>query len=87
MKTLVRQLRHSNAERWKDEKFWGLTMKWIMDNYLVLISGIAVPAIYGLGKLFLKKDDKTQIKQKQKSGKNSTNIQVGGNVEINKKDV
>jgi hypothetical protein len=64
----------------------GVIMKWIMDNYLVLISGIAVPAIYGIGKLFLKKDDTKQIKQQQKSGKNSTNIQAGGNVEINKKD-
>ncbi|GEM_PF-3808914 len=63
-------------------------MQWIIDNYLVLISGIAVPAIYGLiNKFFFKKDNTKQISQKQKSGKNSTNIQVGGNVEINKKDV
>lgn len=63
-------------------------MKWIVDNYLVLISGIAVPAIYGLiTKLFFRKDEIKQIKQKQKSGKNSTNIQTGGNIEINKKDV
>lgn len=61
-------------------------MKWIVDNYLVLISGIAVPAIYGLvNKLFFKKDYTKKIKQQQKSGKNSTNIQVSGNVEINKK--
>ncbi len=60
-------------------------MNWIIENYLVLISGIAVPAIYGLINSFSKKDDTSQIKQKQKSGKNSTNIQVSGNVEINKK--
>lgn len=63
-------------------------MKWIVDNYLVIISGVGVPPImYILSKLFSKKDDTKQIKQKQKSGKNSTNIQVGGNIEINKKDV
>ena len=62
-------------------------MNWIIDNAPVLFSGIAVPpTIYLLSKFFLKKDDTKQIKQQQKSGKNSTNIQAGGNVEINKKD-
>jgi phosphotransferase system glucose/maltose/N-acetylglucosamine-specific IIC component len=62
-------------------------MKWIVDNYLVLISGLAVPAIYGmLNKFFFKRNDTKQINQKQKSGKNSINIQVGGNVDLDKKD-
>ncbi len=63
-------------------------MKWIIDNYLVLISGIAVPAIYVLiSTFFFKKNEIKQIQQKQKSGKNSINVQAGGNIEINKKDV
>lgn len=61
---------------------------WMVENYLVLISGIAVPPLWYLfKKLFLKKDDTYQIKQTQKSGKKSINIQSGKNIEINRKDV
>lgn len=61
---------------------------WIVEYYLVLISGIAVPPVwYLVNKFSLKKDDTYQIKQTQKSGKKSTNIQSGKNIEINRKDV
>ena len=42
-------------------------MNWIIDNYLVLISGVAVPAIYGIINFF------------KNNGKNITNIHTKGN--------
>ncbi|MGD0959553.1 MAG: super-infection exclusion protein B [Methylomonas sp.] len=36
-------------------------MKWIIDNYLVLISGIAVPAIYALLKLAFRQTNETMF--------------------------
>jgi hypothetical protein len=51
-------------------------MNWIIQNKEWLFSGIGVLIIT----LFIKKSSKPKkIKQKQKSGANSTNIQVGGN--------
>lgn len=61
---------------------------WISEHYLVLISGIAVPFIYALiTRIFFKKKSTKLIKQKQKSGDNSINIQAGENIEINRKDI
>ncbi len=51
---------------------------WIMDNIEWIFSGVGVAVIFALiGVLFKNKNGK-KIKQYQKSGNNSTNIQVGG---------
>jgi hypothetical protein len=60
-------------------------MQWLIDNREWVFSGIGI-FIFGLLITYFKNEDKDLIKQKQKSGKNSINIQVGGNVELNKKD-
>jgi len=54
-------------------------MKWILDNKEWIFSGVGV-AIVLLGiKIFKKPSHKGKnIKLKQKSGSNSTNIQIGG---------
>lgn len=58
----------------------------IVENYqlAMIITGLLILVVIAL---FFKNGDTKRIKQKQKSGKNSTNIQVSGNVEINTKDV
>ncbi len=61
-------------------------MEWIWNNKEWVFSGIGVFIIGLIITLFIKKNSK-KITQKQKSGNNSTNFQIGGNVEINKKDV
>lgn len=58
-------------------------MNWIISNKEWLFSGIAIAvplAIFGW--FFITKNNK----QVQKSGSNSTNIQVGGNVSIKSKN-
>jgi len=60
-------------------------MDWIIDNKEWIFSGIGV-FVLGLIITVVRKKNSKKISQKQKSGNNSTNIQVGGNVEINKKD-
>lgn len=60
-------------------------MNWIIDNKDWLFSGIAIAVPIALiGWFFVKKQNK-QNNQTQQSGTNSTNIQVGGNIEINSK--
>lgn len=57
-------------------------MQWILDNKEWLFSGIGVLIIsVFLGFIFRKKTD---IKQTQKSGKNSTNYQSGRDINIGK---
>ncbi|MBU1705968.1 hypothetical protein KKG19_04580 [Patescibacteria group bacterium] len=46
-------------------------------NYEWIFGGIGVATIAGLIKIFWKKPTNVDIRQKQKSGNNSTNIQVG----------
>lgn len=59
-------------------------MDWIIQNKEWLFSGIAIALPLALiGWLIKSRLTKKQI---QKSGKNSTNIQVGGNININSKD-
>ena len=53
-------------------------MNWIIENKEWLFSGIGIVLLSLLLKFFLKKRKEKSIKMKQKSGKNSTNIQVGG---------
>ena len=60
-------------------------MEWITENMKWIFSGIGVFAIGILINIFRRKKSKN-LSQKQKSGNNSTNIQIGGNVEINKKN-
>jgi len=54
-------------------------MDWILQNKQWLFSGIGVFFISLFGYFFKKQ---TGIKQSQKSGDNSTNLQVGGNLSI-----
>lgn len=59
-------------------------MDWIIENKEWIFSGIGVFILGIIINILRKKSNKTT--QRQKSGNNSTNIQIGGNVEINKKD-
>ena len=52
------------------------------NNYEWIFGGIGVAGIAGLVKIFWKKPSDVSIRQKQKSGDNSSNIQVG---QINEK--
>lgn len=58
-------------------------MDWIIENKEWLFSGVAVAIIGWIINLFISKKGKSQ---KQESGDNSTNIQVGGNFSIGSKD-
>ncbi len=55
-------------------------MEWLIENKTWLFSGaaIAIPLAI-IGWLFSRKSNK----QIQKSGNNSTNIQIGGNIKVN----
>ena len=57
-------------------------LAWISHNYEWVFSGIGV---FVLG-IIVATFKKNHLKQNQKSGNNSQNIQVGGNVGFNKKD-
>lgn len=57
----------------------------IVDNYQWVFSGIGVVFIAGVF-AFIKKKNSSKISQKQTSGDNSTNIQVGGNVQFTQKN-
>ena len=59
-------------------------MEWITNNIEWIFSGVGVLVISIIFH-FLKKNNHT-ISQNQKSGSESTNIQVAGNVEIHKKN-
>ena len=54
-------------------------MQWILDNKEWLFSGLGIVVITIAISLFSKKD---KSKQTQKSGKNSTNYQAGGDINI-----
>ena len=53
-------------------------MKWIIDNKEWIFSGIGVFILGLVLALFKNHKTKRNIKMKQKSGSNSTNIQIGG---------
>jgi len=59
--------------------------EWISNNYTWVFSGIGIFILSGIITFFKRKGNNT-IKQKQRSGKNSTNIQAGGNVEFTQKN-
>jgi len=63
----------------------GVNMSWIIENKEWLFSGIAIAIpLAVIGWFFVSKNNK----QVQKGGKNSTNIQIGGDFNIrNDKDV
>ncbi len=54
-------------------------MEWIIENRTWLFSGIAIAVPLALIGWFISKRGNKQI---QKGGKNSTNIQVGGNLNV-----
>ena len=59
-------------------------MQWIIDNKDWIFSGIGIVILSFVIRLFIKKQ--ANIKQSQKSGKNSTNYQAGGDMTIGKSD-
>lgn len=52
-------------------------MQWIIDNKEWIFSGIGVFVLSVFLTIFAKKNNNRSINMKQKSGKNSTNIQIG----------
>lgn len=56
-------------------------MEWIAENKDWLFSGVAIALPLAIAGWFISSRKNKQI---QKSGDNSTNIQVGGNLEIGK---
>lgn len=60
-------------------------MNWLQENIEWLFSGAAVAVpIAIIGWIFFRR--RYSVSQKQKGGHHSTNVQIGGNLEINKKD-
>lgn len=57
-------------------------MNWIVENKEWLFSGVLIAVPLALSGLFLSNKNNKQV---QKSGKNSTNIQAGGNINIGDK--
>jgi len=55
-------------------------MQWIIDNKEWIFSGIGIFILSIIAGLFIKR--KSFLKQSQKSGKNSTNYQAGGDINI-----
>lgn len=65
----------------QEPKGYDMTMNWIIKNKEWLFSGIGVALVSWIVTLFFpKKLAKKTIRQTQKSGKNSTNVQVGENL-------
>lgn len=58
-------------------------LKWIMENADWLFSGLGVTILTALGGIFVKKKLDNKNSQTINSGNNSTNIQGGGNVNVN----
>lgn len=58
-------------------------MQWIFNNKEWVFSGIGVFVLTVIVGFFFKK--KSSITQTQKSGKNSTNYQAGGDIKIGKR--
>lgn len=53
--------------------------KFLLQNIQWIFSGIGVVIVSGIFKMLRKKEKSSaQIQMKQKSGKNSSNIQIGG---------
>ena len=59
-------------------------MQWLIDNKEWIFSGVGVVILSFIIRFFIKQQN--DVKQSQKSGKNSTNYQAGGNMSIGKKD-
>lgn len=59
-------------------------MDWLIQNKEWLFSGVGIAIFSFIFSLFLK--SKNSLKQKQSSGKKSTNIQAGNNVNIGTKN-
>ena len=59
--------------------------KFFVENYQWIFSGIGVLVLGRIFMLFKKRSNKV-VDQKQKSGEGSTNIQVGGDVKLIKKN-
>jgi len=53
-------------------------MDWIVENKEWIFSGIGVFVLGFVISIFARKGKQKSIKMKQKSGSNSTNIQIGG---------
>lgn len=53
-------------------------MQWVIDNAEWIFSGIGVFILSGIVALIIKNKKTKNIKMTQKSGANSTNIQIGG---------
>lgn len=56
-------------------------MDWIIENKEWLFSGVGI-SIIGLIYYLIVKNKRNKV-QKQKAGKNSTNVQAGGDININ----
>lgn len=54
-------------------------MNWIIENKEWIFSGIGIFILTIILGLFKKRQKAKKIKMNQKSGDNSTNIQIGGN--------
>lgn len=57
-------------------------MTWLKDNQSWFFSGAGVTLLLGLGWLIKRLLVKDSSNQKQSSGKNSINIQAGGNIDL-----
>ncbi|SEO63201.1 hypothetical protein SAMN05192574_11051 [Mucilaginibacter gossypiicola] len=55
-------------------------MSWVLNNKEWIFSGIGVFTLGLLITIFQKSTKSKSIKQSQKSGSNSTNIQIGGDL-------
>ena len=55
-------------------------MEWLNENKEWFLSGLGVSVLGIIVTLFQRQKRKKQIKMRQKSGSNSTNIQIGGDI-------
>jgi hypothetical protein len=55
-------------------------MEWIIDNKEILLSGLGAAIVGAILTAWLTKNSRT--KQKQRSGKNSKNIQAGRDIKL-----
>jgi hypothetical protein len=61
-------------------------MQWLVDNKEWVFSGIGVALLAALVNFIFLKWNRSFLSQKQKSGKNSTNYQAGGDINVGKFD-
>jgi hypothetical protein len=59
-------------------------LSWISRNYKWLFDGVGVVALGWILKIIF---EKSSISQKQTSGRNSINIQSGGNIDLTKSSI